>query len=185
MNLNIANTMGTIEDHSFNDIYNNLHTSVEELNDISLAMSEVDVTEEGLREAFKGISNIYKNIATNFSNLIGGARKKYKTEFDVWYKKNKSDINKINNMDPNQLGAVMVDFPTGMTQSYIETLTMIKSFFNTFSNNSQLQYITSTIDTIISSISKESNAHEQSVDVANKTIASTTKKNFYCTQVTH
>ena len=176
MNLNIANTIGSMEDQGFADIHTNLQTSLEELNTICIAMEDVQITEEGLRDAFKGIANVYKTISTNFSNLVGGARKKYKTEFDVWYKKNKSTIAKVNGLNPETLGDIMVDFPTGMTKSYVETLSMINSFFETFTTNSQLKYISSTIDTIISSISKESNAHEQSVAVANKTIAGTSKK---------
>ena len=176
MNLNITSAVTTIEDMEQEALFDTLHTSLEELDLIMISAEAPELSEESLHDMLKSISTVFGKMMRSFSSIMANAHKTYKTEYSTWSRQNKKMIQAVNGLDTNIISSVMVDYPSGMTLSYFEVTELLANFFTSFKSSARLDQFGSAIDSMLSSISNESDGHEQTIKVANTTSQSITKK---------
>lgn len=174
MNLKIASTITGIEDLDIQRGLLDFKSSMEELETI---ISKIDSTasNESLRDLFRGITSTYKASHSKLINLFKVSRIKYKTEFSEWIKKEHKLIEEVNKLANEKVVDLDIDYPTGMKIKYFDAMELLKEFYTNFDTGAKLSLVSSTVDVILNSISKDTNAHEESVKVADKSIFESSK----------
>ena len=169
MDLKTAAVFGTVET-GMEEFHQYIVSSNEELTAIESSLVG-DISEEGLVAAFKAVVSVHKGLAGKLTNLLSSGKKQYKTEFGIWNKKEKKVIEIVEGLSSNVIEDIEVDVPTGMSVSYHEMTDLLHMFYAEFNKGSRLDLISKTIDQILTSISQESNGHEQSIVVVNNTLS--------------
>jgi hypothetical protein len=175
MNLSIADTMSELMDDDINNQLEAIHVGFEVLNGYIDAATDVGVSEESLKEIFEGISNTVRNTRHNIINLFKLGRNKYKTDIDIWLTKEKRIIQKVEEMNYDDVKSIKVDYPTGMNGDYSTIVLLASEIFTNFEKAIQLELVSKTTDSILSSVSKNSNSHEQVVRMSNSSLERSSK----------
>jgi len=142
----------------------------------ALADIDVNISEEALKDVFISISKKYKEFTERFATLNSLAKKRYKTEYAIWAKKESKVIAAAHSLSYDAIKDIDIDYPTGMTLQYHKALDWIVEILSKFESVSNLKLVSATLDKTLNSISNDSNAHEATVSVAVNTMSGSATK---------
>jgi DNA-binding SARP family transcriptional activator len=175
MNLDISTTMVELADDDLFVAMNNIKTSLEDLDMLVTKLDDESISTEGLKELFTTIANTFKATKDKIAELFKLSKTKYKTDLDRWVKKEQKTIELVETLDFENVKDIKVDYPTGLKGKYIDSVELISEIFKGFKSAMQIELVSKTTDTILSSVSKNSTSHEVATRMADKSIENSSK----------